>query len=126
MAYDGTGGNITYDASGYVGWAPQVDYGTNPWQVDDVTGQMQAGTQNLQNMGAAAQNYSNASSPYPTLPNSAGLGSQNAFQPPQSSNVGAPSLQANPQTGGSPLYTPPDAGSRGFNPWSLQGEAMSR
>lgn len=64
---------------------------------------------------------------YPAYPNAFGLGDTSSFSSqeqafnPQPAAVGAPSFQAQP------LNQPAsDSSSRGFNPWSLSGEANSR
>lgn len=62
-------------------------------------------------------NVQNMQSQYPTFPNQFGIGSQQPF-----------SLGASPPTTQPAPTSPstPDAGNRGFNPWSLTGEANSR
>lgn len=62
---------------------------------------------------------------YPTMTNSYGLGQMaSAAANPVGAVTGsasAPSFAANPVTS-----VVPDASSRGFNPWSLTGEALAR
>lgn len=68
-------------------------------------------------------NFQSNSSSYPSYPNSAGAGSQTAGQAiPQ---VAAPSMQGSGDAGVGTDMTAADT-SHGFNPWSLQGEAMTR
>lgn len=86
-------------------------------QANAMQGQLQS--QSMQMMGQLGQQQNS----YPSYPNSAGAGSQmsgynmNQMQsPPTQGTVGAPASQSiNPYTA-----------SQGFNPWSMQGEAMSR
>lgn len=120
---------ITPGQNGYLAPLTQSDYGANPWastpgETEAIQTQVNQGTQNVQNMATAGANYAQQSAPYPSYPNSAGLGSQNAF--------GAPAVQVDATNAASSSAvsaasaTPTDSGSRGFNPWSLRGEAMSR
>lgn len=107
-----------YDDHGYINYLTP-NYGSNPWS-------SQAGSQQNQYMASASaaampnqgQGYQNLQtqlqqyqSQYPSFPNSMGLGSQVPYQ-----------STAQPQQ--APLE--PTNTSRGFNPWSLQGEALSR
>lgn len=71
----------------------------------------QTGQQNISGM----QNAINAQS-YPSFPNSMGLGTQTGY--------GTMPTQAPPMQPQNQIV--PDMTSRGFNPWSLQGEAMAR
>lgn len=75
---------------------------------------MQAGITQGQ---TAATNYQNSTAAYPSYPNVAGAGSQTAGQ--------APAMQGSGDQGAGYDMTADDT-SHGFNPWSLQGEAMTR
>lgn len=113
--------NPTYDANGYMQPMQVPDYGTNPWS-PLVAGQnanvqaangAQAQLPKLgQDLGGQIQNLNNYanSTAYPATPNAFGLGAP--LMPMQ---------QDSSQGKGDPSDT-----SRGFNPWSLQGEALSR
>lgn len=80
--------------------------------------QIAAQTQNAQSNLNAAQ------SGYPAYGNQYGLGGQ--ISPP--SSTGAPANAAQSDYGGGQGVTMnvPDTSSRGFNPWSIQGESNSR
>lgn len=92
------------------------DYGPNPWSGMAQGAQGDANTasaaaagipgaqQNIAQSASDMQAYAQSTS-YPTMPNDYNLGSQNS--------------------GGS-QSSDPGASSRGFNPWSLKGEALSR
>lgn len=119
---------ITPGSNGYQATVAIPDYGPNPWagqvQGDSAYASQQT-AQSQQALGAAQQtmtNYSNATAPYPTYPNSAGVGSQNAFgsAPPQAASP-AP---ATPTISGDGMLG--TTTSSGFNPWSLKGEALAR
>ncbi len=90
----------------------------NPWNgpnpfADGSGAQAQGATQGVQ------QNLQNTLNQYPAMPNSYGLGSQ-----PSDPIAGAAS---NPDFNAQPITVAvPDTASRGFNPWSLSGEANSR
>lgn len=91
--------------SGYQSPMATPSYGANPWGITPQSQIDQGMTQsqnNLQGMG------SKLNSLYPTYSNSMGLGSGNFGQ----------GSQQNP--------TPAADNSRGLNPWSLSGEALSR
>lgn len=86
--------------------------------VDASTAQAQQGSQAYgssiaqdQTSLAGMQNQSNS---YPTFANAYGVGSQQPFGTPASS------------TDKSALTANPSAANRGFNPWSLVGEANAR
>ena len=110
---------ITPGQAGYLGPAEQTNWGPNPWQIDDVSGQMQAGQTNLMRMQDQMQAYGQSSAPeqtsasnYPSFPNSMGLGSQQPYpvpaaMNPQSSNSAG--LYQNGQT----------------SPWVFAGDANS-
>ena len=127
-----TPGDLTftpqYNSQGY-----QANYaynpGANPWdsilsQGQNMAGQDQQLSQNQmnlsqQNLQSQMQQASQFGSQYPSYPNAAGAGNQQAGQ------MQAPPMEgAGSQGLGSTQY--PDPTSRGFNPWSLTGEAMSR
>lgn len=102
---------ITPGQNGYMAELTQRDYGQNPWQVEDFSHQIDQGQKNMQGMQGKMDQFAQASSPYPSFPNSAGLGSQNAYsQGGQSGSV----------------IAPPTSGTTTVNPWSFQGEALSR
>lgn len=114
----------------YLPPVPIPKMGTNPWAINAQADQsaategIQGGLQNISDLQSQAAPLMGA---YPTFPNTYGIGSQSAFggaQPPAQSPQ--QSLQIN--TGAQPPQspTPPDTGSRGFNPWSLQGESNAR
>lgn len=119
----------------YMPYLGQPQYGANPWE--NVTNQSlgyynqantTASTQipNLQNSIYNTQNQMQAyggSSAYPTFPNSSGIGSQNPSSGVSPMPVDNSLMAANPQ---SQQQAQPVSGSRGFNPWSLTGEALSR
>jgi hypothetical protein len=66
---------------------------------------------------SAMQGQGNQGSSYPAMANDYGLGQAQA----------APGAASSPSFGATDIsVTVPDASSRGFNPWSLQGEALSR
>lgn len=90
----------------------------NPWAVQ--AGQDTATAQGLQMGGQqGAQNAIDMMGQYPAMTNSYGLGGQ------QSPAV--PGSASNPAFGAQPItVTVPDTASRGFNPWSLTGEANAR
>lgn len=102
-------------------------YGSNPWEFM-LNQDSQAATQNTaqanQNIGALTEqmgNYGGNGSAYPAMQNSYGLG--NTGQQPQA----IPGTASNPSYQTQPMnVTMPDSASRGFNPWSLQGESNAR
>lgn len=122
---------ITPGSNGYLAPMAVPNYGPNPWQgmipgdSQAATAGLQQGQQNLQSMGQGMTSYANTSGgAYPTFPNSAGLGSQDG---------GNSSVQAAQAPAAAPSAPAPDfstalsdASSRGGNPWSFKGEAMSR
>lgn len=101
------------------------DYGTNPWAslTDQANASLQA-SQGAQAQLPGIQSRVNALSgqaqslakpdPYPSFPNSSGIGSQIPY----------PTAPSAPEQAG-PTPMDPNASSRGFNPWSLTGEALS-
>ena len=121
------------DNSGYTPWSPQVTYDSNgyatavnpisntpnPWNTDKVYTQAQQAGQSInQSMGNLYDQMNTLNGGYPAMQNSFGLGAQ----------VGP---VAGAQSGQDYMTTPisqgtPDSSSRGFNPWSLTGEALSR
>jgi len=101
-------------AAGYMPFMNVPDYGTNPWSgmVAEANGNVNsannaaAGIPGMQQNAQSQMNAMNAyaqSTQYPAMENDYGLGSQ-----PQAAKAD------------------PGATSRGFNPWSLQGEALAR
>lgn len=91
----------------------------SPWSGlmggEDIYSGMEQGQNNL--MGMADQyNALATQDQYPSFPNQAGLGSQNAFMPTQSA---APQQKAQLDT--APMNAP-----GGPNPWMLSGEALAR
>lgn len=116
---------ITPGSNGYLAPLPQQNW-ENPWagiaSADSATAAtgVPEGMQNLQGMQDASAQYSQMSAPYPSFPNSAGLGSQNAFSaaPP------TPAFAPSPGVHGGSEFSPPV--SQGFNPWSLSGESNAR
>lgn len=122
--------SITPGQNGYLDALPQQNY-TNPWagvgEQDQAyaTAQQGQSQQNMNNMQQTYNNYAGQTAPYPTFPNSAGLGSQNAYAQPQPeiSPMITPSLGGSQNTD-SNLNT--NTSLRGANPWSLSGEANAR
>ena len=125
MAYQAGYGDTSYDSNGYINFLPTPDYGTNPWTsvsqgqqgnfntAQNAAATMIPGLQNqIQSQMQAYQQTINANA-YPSFPNAAGLGTQTGYgsAPAQNSN------QQSQSEGPAP---------RGLNPWSLQGEALSR
>lgn len=75
---------------------------------------------NLQSQFSSMQGMDTQGQAYPSFPNAGGFGSQNPYAastPPPAASTPA----AMPMMNASPTPT-----SSSFNPWSLQGEAMSR
>lgn len=116
----------TIGANGYQNFITEPNFGTNPYP--DQAAQYQGMANNAQtsnSIGALTSSYNSyaqtsgqGAGAYPSMPNAYNLGAQQS--PPAMGNSGPTSSQA-------PLnITIPDASSRGFNPWSLQGEANSR
>jgi hypothetical protein len=113
---------------GYLQQMAVPDYGPNPWAqaTTDANNQLQnssyqsaigipQGQWNIQNQQGQMDSFAKSSGVgYPTFPNSAGIGSQVPFAAPQQQQ----------QPAQSPITA--DSGSRGFTPWSLSGEALSR
>lgn len=105
---------ITPGQNGYMGLLPEQTYAPNPWSGLAEQDQMQADkamsgpSQNMQTMQTMQAQYSKQA--YPSFPNEAGVGSQNAFQM-QSSHPPQPMISQ---------------GTSNVNPWSFQGEALSR
>lgn len=108
-------------------------YGTNPYAAmlgsdsAAATSGINQANQQMNNMGMQSQAFGGASqsSAYPSYPNSYGLGSQN----PMSGYQPAAPTQAAPMLGSTapaPTTSTVDPSSRGFNPWSLQGESNAR
>lgn len=102
-----------YDSNGYAI--------INPIKPMDISG-VQQQSANTVNQALAGMDHSSQrleglqgmASQYPAMSNSYGLGS-------------IPGTASNPSYNSQPLNTSmPDTGSRGFNPWSLTGEALSR
>lgn len=119
---------ITPGSNGYQSTVAIPDYGPNPWSGmipgDSQAAQtgVQQGLQNLQGQAQGMTDYANLTSPYPTFPNSAGLGSQSAFG--QVSQASAPPMAAPQSSDVASALS--ESSSRGGNPWSFKGEAMSR
>lgn len=117
-------------------------YGQNPYAAsmnsDSQAAQAGINSANMALMGMGAQSSAmggqSASSLYPSYPNSYGLGSQNpmaaipSFNTPQNTagfTAPAPAAQVAPVSS-SQSAAASDPSSRGFNPWSLQGESNVR
>lgn len=104
-----------------------VDPSTNPWNSmlsSDTQASNSIQATNAQTMGVmdsqigAYGGTPSSTSTYPTMTNSYGLGTSSAPV------VGSAS---NPSFNGQPITVDvPDTSSRGFNPWSLTGEANAR
>lgn len=78
-----------------------------------------SGNMVMQQQQQMLDNYSGNGSAYPAMSNAFGLGS--------SQSTPIPGSASNPGYGSQPIsITVPDSSSRGFNPWSLTGEANSR
>ena len=118
-------GDASYDSNGYLNFLPTPDYGTNPWSsfvqsqqgnfnsAQNAASTMIPGMQ--QQLQGQMQAYQQAIDPslYPSFPNAGGLGTQAGY-----SAAPAQTQQSSNQADG-PVP-------RGLNPWSLQGEALSR
>ncbi len=95
---------MTPGENGYQSKLEQTDWGTNPWDGIGTEQAVESGTkqgqQNISQMG------NKLSSLYPTFQNSMGLGTGTAYQ-----------AQSPAQ---------PTSNNTGMNPWSLQGEALTR
>lgn len=89
---------------------PQNPYA--PQQAQDSAAGAQAGQYASSNIQQLQAQSAKAAGGYPAMPNSYGLGNSSSF---------APTAPAGPIT-----QPAQDSGSRGFNPWSLVGEASSR
>jgi len=125
MAYQSGYGDTSYDSNGYLNFLPTPDYGANPWSsfVQSQQGNVNAAQgaaagipgmqQQLQSQMQAYQQAINANA-YPSFPNAGGLGTQTGY----SSAPPAQNQNSNQQSDG-PVP-------RGLNPWSLQGEGLSR
>lgn len=124
-----TPGNIDlspqYDANGYMNQFA-YDPGQNPYSGIIAQGSQMAGQDARAAMNPQSQvNSLNQSymqylaNSYPSFPNSAGAGNQQAGEapPPQVPGTGVQ---------GNGVQSQPVYASQSFNPWSLQGEAMSR
>lgn len=109
------------NANGYLPLVDVPSQAGNPWS--SPLGQQEAMLSRAVGFQAMIPNYQASldqqmsamngyalSTQYPSYPNEFGLGSQTPF--------GAPSTPTQPAN--------PSASSRGFNPWSLMGEALSR
>lgn len=111
----GTGEGTGYAAVNYKDG--KVAANQNPWtqftDVTDATKTAQSNVQNLQGQLKDAQND------YPAMQNTYGLGGPVA--PAQAGSDSNPSYDSKPITSDAG-----SSGSRGFNPWSLQGEATAR
>lgn len=113
---------ITPGQDGYQALLEIPDYGENPYSAiaQQSFQQMQASGQAAQQGVEAAmgkiesqgQQLAKMQSGYPSFPNDFGLGSQQVSQAP-------PQASAPPPAG-------PSSASSGMNPWSMQGEALSR
>lgn len=127
--------HVTYDSNGYAQMLAPQNWGANPFSAGinaantqmNQDGSYGAGQAQAyqQNMGKMQSQYAGIqgldSSSYPTFPNSGGFGSQSAF----GEAPATPSISQG--MGSAPLaQAAPMSGSTGFNPWSLQGEALSR
>lgn len=103
----------TYGYTGS-GAPPDLSNLTNPYaaqQAADSASMLQGAQESAQRMNSL-QGQVNA---YPAYGNDYGLGSA------------IPGSASNPDYGTAPVtITMPDASSRGFNPWSLQGESIAR
>lgn len=112
--------------SGYEPLPQQSQFGSNPWAgqygQDSVTSMNAQGTaaKNVSTLQNQMSAFSGDGSSYPAMQNSFGLGASNT--------PGAiPGSASSPGFGATPInITMPDSGSRGFNPWSLQGESNAR
>lgn len=104
-----------------------VDYGANPWgnMVSADTAAVGQNTQQAnQNIGALTEqmgNYGGDGSSYPAMQNSYGLGNYGQQPTAIPGSASNPSYQTQPMN-----VVMPDSASRGFNPWSLQGESNAR
>lgn len=114
---------ITTDAQGYQSYVSDPGSAmaqNNPWtqiSQQDSAAQVsgtQAATQMQSQISDQMSSMQNDGSQYPALQNQWGLGSTPG-------SASAPSYGAAPVT-----INMPDSGSRGFNPWSMQGEANAR
>lgn len=128
VPYGNGGMDTMYTPDGQAYGVPSIpNYGPNPWGQmlgGDTQAQMQGTQQANQNIGALQGqmgNYGGDASAYPAMQNSYGLG--NMGQQPSA----IPGSASNPSYQTQPInITMPDSGSRGFNPWSLQGESNAR
>jgi hypothetical protein len=117
---------ITPGQGGYLAPLQQREW-KNPWMdvasSDATMAQegIQQGQGKIESMQGQLESYQQQSGAYPSFPNSGGFGSQNPFAGTPEEQ-GKPSMNV-PSQNSSPL---PDSGSRGFNPWSLEGEANVR
>ena len=95
-------------------YAAQIQWGQNQaaGQAQNYTQQLPGMQQGLQQQQAGMQQYQNSVTPYPSYPNAAGAGLQNA---------GA--QQSNPSMGSGGAQS---TGAYGLTPWSLTGEALTR
>lgn len=97
---------------------------TNPWsamggqdQMAQATGTAQA-NQNISTLKGQQGQYAGDANAYPAMANSYGIGNTTGAVPGQAAGPGYAQQPLN--------ITMPDSGSRGFNPWSLQGESNAR
>jgi hypothetical protein len=117
---------MTPGQNGYLPALP-TPVNSNPWSgaaatdAAQIPGQVQSGMQGLAGMQGQMQQYGQMSGAYPTYPNQGGFGSQDAFG---SSQGGSQAIAAGPAQESAPAA--PMAADRGFNPWSLTGEANAR
>lgn len=110
--WDNVGNQPLYNNQGFVnGLGPQIQQNTQNAYSDSAYAQSQqsVGQQNLSNLQNQQQSIQGMDSSYPAMANSYGLGTQPAS-----------TSQVNPNQSGVADT------SRGFNPWSLSGEAMAR
>ncbi len=108
----------------YVDYLPVPQYGENPWtlysqqsqsavnKANNASSTLNEDSMQLQQQMQDYNQYADQSA-YPTMPNDYGLGTQAGA--PATGNYNTTSEKGDP-----------GATSRGFNPWSLQGEALSR
>lgn len=112
-----------YDSNGYQAQfqmgAQQNPYDSLIGQGSQMAGQdVRASQNNQSNLGGQQQNYMQfLASSYPSFPNAAGAGNQMAAKAPEVPGTGVV---------GNGVQSQPVYASQSFNPWSLQGEALSR
>lgn len=103
----------------------QTNWGDNPWgsqlgaDTNRGMGIAQNANQNIGTLQGQLQQLQGNPSNYPAMPNGFGLGLQQPSIP--QNYASSPGFMSQPLN-----TTMPDSGSRGFNPWSLQGESNAR